>query len=147
MPRNVRLQCSELTAIHQSRGRQYAVFLRVNSHLPSNQLRGACPANQTLRGDGISRCRKQIWLFEDLLARDRIERPDIFSYNEMKLLSFFYTSGTARAFRRGDALSSHALPARVELARIVSMPGPQMFELHTIPLFHATVGGVRRVLR
>ncbi len=59
----------------------------------SRHLRKACPTIR--RYVAIDQPVPQADMFlEDLLARDRIERPDIFSFDENEIAELFYTSGS-----------------------------------------------------
>ena len=89
-----------------------------------------------------------------MLARDRIERPDIFTFDENEIAEIFLHQRQHRHAQRRDALASHALPARAGSARSFSINDTDV-ELHTIPLFHAngwgrpqsiTMMGVKQVM-
>ena len=68
------------------------------------QLRAACPGR---RHTGS----KSATAYEELLARDRIARPDLFAHDETAIAELFYTSGSHRHAQRRDALAPHAVPA------------------------------------
>jgi fatty-acyl-CoA synthase len=76
------------------------------------------------------------WFLEDLLARDRIARPDIFSFDENEIAEIFYTSGSTGT-PKGVMLSHRTLYMHA-LGILSSFPCKDTdVELHTIPLFHA----------
>ena len=77
---------------------------------------------------------------EDLLARDRIARPDIFSFDENEIAEIFYTSGSTGT-PKGVMLSHRTLYMHaLGLLGTFSCTDTDV-ELHTIPLFHANGWG------
>ncbi len=77
---------------------------------------------------------------EDMLARDRIERPDIFSFDENEIAEVFYTSGSTGT-PKGVMLSHRTLYLHaLGVIGSFSCKDTQV-ELHTIPLFHANGWG------
>ncbi|MGH9547725.1 MAG: AMP-binding protein, partial [Terriglobales bacterium] len=152
MPLNVRLQPAELTAIlnHASAG---ALVFESDFAPLVEELRKACPSIR--RYVVIDRPVPQAdLLLEDLLARDRIPRPDIFSFDENEIAELFYTSGSTGT-PKGVMLSHRTLYVHA-LALLASFPCKDTdVELHTIPLFHAngwgrpqsiTMSGARHVM-
>jgi fatty-acyl-CoA synthase len=138
MPLNVRLQPAELTAILCHAGASMLVF--ESEFAPLVQaLRKACP--NILRYVAIDQPVPQADLYlEDLLARDRISRPDIFSFDENEIAELFYTSGSTGT-PKGVTLSHRTLYLHA-LAILSSFPCKDTdVELHTIPLFHANGWG------
>ena len=92
MPLNVRLQPAELTAILNHAGASMLVFESDFAPLVE-ELRKTCPAIR--RYVAIDQPVPQADLFlEDLMARGRIPRPDIFSFDENDIAELFYTSGS-----------------------------------------------------
>ena len=138
MPLNVRLQPAELTAILNHAGAGMLVFESDFAPLV-DELRKACPSIR--RYVAIDRPVPQADLFlEDLLARDRIPRPDIFSFDENEIAELFYTSGSTGT-PKGVMLSHRTLYVHA-LALLASFPCKDTdVELHTIPLFHANGWG------
>ena len=138
MPLNVRLQPAELTAILNHAGAGMLVFESDFAPLV-HELRKACPSIR--RYVAIDRPVPQADLFlEDLLARDRIPRPDIFSFDENEIAELFYTSGSTGT-PKGVMLSHRTLYVHA-LALLASFPCKDTdVELHTIPLFHANGWG------
>ena len=47
--------------------------------------------------------------YEELLARGRLERPDLLSFDEDEIAELFYTSGSTGTPKGVDAFASHAL--------------------------------------
>ncbi len=138
MPLNVRLQPAELITILNHAGADMLVFESDFAPLV-DELRKACPSIR--RYVAIDRPVPQADLFlEDLLARDRIPRPDIFSFDENEIAELFYTSGSTGT-PKGVMLSHRTLYVHA-LALLASFPCKDTdVELHTIPLFHANGWG------
>ncbi len=138
MPLNVRLQPAELITILNHAGASMLVF--ENDFVPLIQaLRSACPSIK--RYVAIDQPVSQADVFlEDMLARDRIERPDIFSFDENEIAEVFYTSGSTGT-PKGVMLSHRTLYLHA-LGVIGSFASKDtQVELHTIPLFHANGWG------
>jgi fatty-acyl-CoA synthase len=138
MPLNVRLQPAELTTILCHAGASLLVFESEFAPLVQ-ELRKACPSIR--RYVAIDQPVPQADLYlEDLLARDRISRPDIFSFDENEIAELFYTSGSTGT-PKGVTLSHRTLYLHA-LAILASFPCKDTdVELHTIPLFHANGWG------
>lgn len=152
MPLNVRLQPSELTAILNHSQAGMLVFESDFAPLVQ-ELRKVCPGIR--RYVAIDQPVPQAdLLLEDLLARDRVARPDIFSIDENEIAELFYTSGSTGT-PKGVCLSHRTLYLHA-LALLASFPWQDTdVELHTIPLFHAngwgrpqsiTLSGARHVM-
>ena len=152
MPLNVRLQCSELTAVLNHAGASMLVFESEFAPLVEN-LRKACPSIK--RYVAIDQPAPQADLMsEDLLKRDRISRPDIFSFDENEIAEIFYTSGSTGT-PKGVMLSHRTLYMHaLNLLGSFSFSDTDV-ELHTIPLFHAngwgrpqsiTMSGIKHVM-
>ena len=137
MPLNVRLQPAELIAILCHAGASMLVFESEFAPLVQ-ELRKQCPIKRYV---AIDRPVPQADLFlEDLLARDRIARPDIFSFDENEIAEIFYTSGSTGT-PKGVTLSHRTLYLHA-LGILASFPCKDTdVELHTIPLFHANGWG------
>src|SRR5260221_8109121 len=91
MPLNVRLQPAELTAILNHANASVLVF--ENDFAPVVQeLRKTCRSIKRYVAIDQAGAEADL-LLEDLLARDRISRPDLFSFDENEIPEIFYTSG------------------------------------------------------
>ena len=103
------------------------------------ELRKACPT--VTRYMAIDKPVPQADMcLEDLLARDRIARPDIFSFDENEIAEIFYTSGSTGT-PKGVMLSHRTLYIHaLGLLGIFACRDTNV-ELHTIPLFHANGWG------
>src|SRR5579871_1797952 len=84
MPLNVRLTCFELTAILNHAEPKVLIYEPDFEPLVE-QLRPACP--------NVGRWLETGQPYEELLAGDRFERPDVFSFDENAIGELFYTSG------------------------------------------------------
>ena len=128
MPLNVRLQPAELTAILNHAGASMLVF--ENEFAPMiRRLREACPTIK--RYVAIDQAIPEADLFlEDLMMRDRIARPDIFSFDENEIAEIFYTSGSTGTPKGRDAVAPHALRARSGPARHIFLQGHQRGAAH-----------------
>jgi fatty-acyl-CoA synthase len=131
MPLNVRLTPPELVAIlNHSEAR---ILLFENDFAPLvKELRPSCQLIEkfiSLDDD-----------YEDLLARGRPERADIFSYDEKSIAELFYTSGSTGT-PKGVMLSHRTLYLHAMSVAATFSPEDDAVELHTIPLFHANGWG------
>jgi len=77
---------------------------------------------------------------EDLMAHDRIARPDIFSIDENEIAEIFYTSGSTGT-PKGVMLSHRTLYVHALGILSTFQCKDTDVELHTIPLFHANGWG------
>lgn len=138
MPLNVRLQPPELTAILNHAGASVLAFESEFAPLIEG-FRKACPSIK--RYVAIDQPVSEADLFlEDLMSRDRIARPDIFSCDENEIAEVFYTSGSTGT-PKGVMLSHRTLYMHA-LGVIMSFScNDTQVELHTIPLFHANGWG------
>ena len=138
MPLNVRLQPAELTTILNHAGASMLVF--ENEFAPLiPALRKACPT--VTRYIAIDQPIPEADLaLEDLLARDRIARPDIFSFDESEIAEIFYTSGSTGT-PKGVMLSHRTLYIHALGLLGTFACKDTNVELHTIPLFHANGWG------
>ena len=131
MPLNVRLTPAELACILQHA--EPKVLIYESDFAPMvDQLRAACPATACWIEVGDA--------YEELLSRGRIERPDIFTFDETEIAELFYTSGSTGT-PKGVALSHRTLYLHMLGVSAMLYNDETMVELHTIPLFHANGWG------
>ena len=152
MPLNVRLQPAELTAILNHAQASMLVFESEFAPVVE-ELRKVCSSIK--RYLVIDQPVPQADLvLEDLLTRDRLARPDLFSFDENEIAEIFYTSGSTGT-PKGVMLSHRTLYLHaLSLLGSFSCKDTDV-ELHTIPLFHAngwgrpqsiTMSGIRHVM-
>ncbi len=152
MPLNVRLTLAELTCILNHAEAGTLVF--ENEFAPLiRDLRKVCPGIKRYVSMDKPTAEADIFL-EDLLSRGRIDRPDIFSFDENEIAELFYTSGSTGT-PKGVTLSHRTLYLHA-LSLLAFLPCPDTaVELHTIPLFHAngwgrpqtiTMSGIKQVM-
>jgi fatty-acyl-CoA synthase len=152
MPLNVRLTLPELSAILNHAEASMLVF--ENEFAPLvEELRKACPSIKRYVAIDQPTAQADIFL-EELQARDRMARPDIFSFDENEIAELFYTSGST-GVPKGVTLSHRTLYLHA-LGLMAFLPCEDTaVELHTIPLFHAngwgrpqtiTMSGVKHVM-
>jgi fatty-acyl-CoA synthase len=145
MPLNVRLTPPELIAILCHSEARFLLF--ENDFAPLvKALHPSCPLIEkfiSLDDD-----------YEELLARGRPERADIFSYDENSIAELFYTSGSTGT-PKGVMLSHRTLYLHAMSVAATFNRDDDGVELHTIPLFHAngwgrpqasTMMGVKQVM-
>src|SRR5436305_5639181 len=131
MPLNVRLTPAELTAILNHAEPRVLIY-EADFTPVVDQLRRACPAVQHWIQVGQS--------YEDLLAIDRLPRPDIFSIDESAIGELFYTSGSTGT-PKGVMLSHRTLYLHAFAVAGMFKDVESLVDLHTIPLFHANGWG------
>ena len=138
MPLNVRLQASELTGILNHAGARMLVF--ESEFAPQvEQLRSACPCVE--RWVSIDGPAPQADItYDDLLSGDRLERPDIQSFDEDEIAELFYTSGSTGT-PKGVMLAHRTLFLHALSVACCFNRDDTAVELHTIPLFHANGWG------
>jgi fatty-acyl-CoA synthase len=78
--------------------------------------------------------------YEELLERSRIQRPDVFTFDEREIAEIFYTSGSTGT-PKGVMLSHRTLHMHMLAVSATFYNDETMVELHTIPLFHANGWG------
>jgi fatty-acyl-CoA synthase len=131
MPLNVRLTPPELIAILCHSEARIVMF--ENDFAPLvKALRPSCPKIEkfiSLDDD-----------YEELLARGRPQRADIFSYDENSIAELFYTSGSTGT-PKGVMLSHRTLYLHAMSVAATFNRDDDGVELHTIPLFHANGWG------
>ncbi|PWU06385.1 MAG: AMP-dependent synthetase [Terriglobia bacterium] len=138
MPLNVRLQAAELVPILNHAEARMLVF--ENDFAPGVEaLRKACPSiKRFVAIDGPAP--QADFPLEDLLSRGRIDRPDVFSFDENEICELFYTSGST-GVPKGVMLSHRTVFVHALLVSIACAYRDNTVELHTIPLFHANGWG------
>jgi acyl-CoA synthetase (AMP-forming)/AMP-acid ligase II len=138
MPLNVRLTPPELVAILNHSEARMLIFEHDFKPLVEH-IRKACPAIQ--RYVGISEAGAPAdFTYEELLTRGRIERPDVFSFDENAIAELFYTSGSTGT-PKGVMLSHRTLYLHALAVAGTFNHDDTAVELHTIPLFHANGWG------
>jgi len=131
MPLNVRLTPAELAGILNHA--EPRVLLYESDFAPLvEHLRQTCPAVRDWVEIGQP--------YEDLLSHGRIDRPDIFSFNETDIAELFYTSGSTGT-PKGVMLSHRTLYLHTLYVAGTFYHDDSAVELHTIPLFHANGWG------
>src|ERR1017187_530429 len=153
MPLNVRLTAAELTGILNHAEPRILVYEADFAPLVE-QLRQACPCVQSWVEAGrpyeelLARGRIQrpdLGTFgereiaevpyEELLARGRIQRPDLGTFDEREIAELFYTSGSTGT-PKGVTLSHRTLYMHMLSISATFYNDETNVELHTIPLFH-----------
>ena len=130
MPLNVRLTAAELTIILNHAEPRILIYEPDFAPIVEH-LRAACP--------GVHRWIESGAEYDELLSRGRIQRPDIFTYDEREIAELFYTSGSTGT-PKGVMLSHRTLYMHM-MSVITLYHDENMVELHTIPLFHANGWG------
>lgn len=131
MPLNVRLTPHELAAILQHAEPRIVIYEPDFAPLVEH-LRAACPQVHEFLQAGEP--------YEALLARGRMERPDIFTFDESAICELFYTSGSTGT-PKGVMLSHRTLYLHAFSVLAHFCHDDKAVELHTIPLFHANGWG------
>jgi fatty-acyl-CoA synthase len=131
MPLNVRLTPAELTGIlcHA----EPRVLIYESDFAPLvDHLRQSCPTVRHWVEMGEP--------YEELLSGGRLDRPDVFSFNENEIAELFYTSGSTGT-PKGVMLSHRTLYLHTLYVAGTFYHDDTAVELHTIPLFHANGWG------
>src|SRR5579862_2294882 len=138
MPLNVRLTPPELVAILNHSEARVLIFEDDFAPLVAH-IRQGCPGIQ--RYITIDDAAPQAdATYEQLLAHGRIERPDVFSFDENAIAELFYTSGSTGT-PKGVMLSHRTLYMHALGVIMTFACNDAQVELHTIPLFHANGWG------
>ncbi|HLY19871.1 MAG TPA: long-chain-fatty-acid--CoA ligase [Bryobacteraceae bacterium] len=138
MPLNVRLTPPELVAILNHSEARVLIFEDDFAPLVAH-IRQGCPGIQ--RYITIDDAAPQAdATYEQLLAHGRIERPDVFSFDENAIAELFYTSGSTGT-PKGVMLSHRTLYMHALAVAGTFNHDDTAVELHTIPLFHANGWG------
>jgi fatty-acyl-CoA synthase len=138
MPLNVRLSVAELTAILNHAEARMLVF--ESDFAPYvQQLRQMCPSIE--RWVAIEGAMPHADLaYDELLSHGRIDRPELFSFDEDEIAELFYTSGSTGT-PKGVMLSHRTLYLHALTVGGTLNHDDNAVELHTIPLFHANGWG------
>ena len=150
-PINVRLGASELTEILNHAEPTILIFeAEFASAIP--HFRKACPGiRHYVAIDGADAADLS---YDELLTLGRIQRPDIFSFDENEIAELFYTSGSTGT-PKGVTLSHRTLYLHALAVTGSINQNDRVVELHTIPLFHAngwsrpqtaTMNGAKQVM-
>ena len=131
MPLNVRLTAAELTAIVNHAEPRVLIYEPDFAPLVQH-MRHACPSVHTWLESGEP--------YEQLLARGRIQRPDLLTFDESEIAELFYTSGSTGT-PKGVTLSHRTLYLHMLSISATFYNDETNVELHTIPLFHANGWG------
>jgi fatty-acyl-CoA synthase len=152
MPLNVRLQPAELAAILNHAEARMLLFEA--DFLPYIEpLRKVCPTVERFVAIDAPASAADFTL-DELLSHGRIDRPDLFSFDENEIAELFYTSGSTGT-PKGVMLSHRTLYMHALFVGLTSPSRDESVELHTIPLFHAngwgrpqfaTMAGSRQVM-
>ena len=138
MPLNVRLTPPELVAILNHSEARMLIFEDDFAPLVEH-IRKACPSIACYVA--IDRPGPLADLtYAELLTRGRLERPDIFSFDENAIAELFYTSGSTGT-PKGVMLSHRTLYLHALAVAGTFNHDDTAVELHTIPLFHANGWG------
>lgn len=138
MPLNVRLTPAELISILNHAEPRVLIFEQEFAPL-IQAFRQSCPSVARYVSTGDSNSGSDL-AYEELLSRDRIERPDVFSFDENEIAELFYTSGSTGT-PKGVMLSHRTLYLHAMAATGSITQNDRFVELHTIPLFHANGWG------
>jgi fatty-acyl-CoA synthase len=142
MPLNVRLTPRELIEILNHSGARILIFESEFAPLAA-AFHKACPCIRRYVTTGETAPEADI-TYEELISRGRIDRPDIFSFDENEIAELFYTSGSTGT-PKGVLLSHRTLYLHA-LNVLSSWPVKDNdVALHTIPLFHANGWGAAQV--
>ena len=138
MPLNVRLTPAELICILNHSDARALIF--ENDFAPLvDHIRKACPGIARYITIDDTAPRADI-VYEELLSRGRLERPDIRTFDENAIAELFYTSGSTGA-PKGVMLSHRTLYLHALAVAGTFNHDDTAVELHTIPLFHANGWG------
>jgi fatty-acyl-CoA synthase len=138
MPLNVRLTPPELVAILNHSEARMLIFENDFTPLVAH-IRQACPG--IARYVTINEAGPAADLtYDELLERGRMDRPDIFSFDENAIAELFYTSGSTGT-PKGVTLSHRTLYLHALAVAGTFNHDDTAVELHTIPLFHANGWG------
>jgi fatty-acyl-CoA synthase len=134
MPLNVRLSAPELVEI-LNHAEPKMLFFESDFAPLAGAFRKYCPAiDKYVALDAANELADLT--YEELISCDRIERPDILSFDENEIAELFYTSGSTGT-PKGVMLSHRTLYLQALGVTGSITQNDRFVELHTIPLFHA----------
>ncbi len=142
MPLNVRLTAAELSEILNHAQPRILIFESEFAPL-IEVFRKTCPSVQRYVSIDDQNPSADI-TYETLLALDRIDRPDVFSFDENEIAELFYTSGSTGA-PKGVMLSHRTVYVHALEAAAAFNQSDLAVQLHTIPLFHANGWGLPQI--
>ncbi len=139
MPLNVRLTPMELTQILNHSGASVLIF--ENEFAPLvDAFRKDCPAIKTYVATDSAIPQAHL-TYQELLQKDRIERPDWTQFDENEIAELFYTSGSTGT-PKGVLLCHRTLYLHAMNVALSTTNNDTGIDLHTIPLFHANGWGL-----
>jgi fatty-acyl-CoA synthase len=138
MPLNVRLSPAELIEILKHAEPRVLIVEAEFATLVA-EFRKACPGIEKYVNIGEDRAGADL-TYEELLAQERLARPDLFSFDEDEIAELFYTSGSTGT-PKGVMLSHRTLYLHALNVCGSMTQNDRSVELHTIPLFHANGWG------
>jgi acyl-CoA synthetase (AMP-forming)/AMP-acid ligase II len=142
MPLNVRLTPAELSAILNHAQPRILIF--ESEFAPVIEaFRKTCPSVERYVSIDGDNSLAEI-TYEALLEDDRIERPDLFSFDENEMAELFYTSGSTGS-PKGVMLSHRTVYVHALEAAAAFNQSDLAVQLHTIPLFHANGWGLPQI--
>ncbi|MBV8865211.1 MAG: AMP-binding protein, partial [Acidobacteriaceae bacterium] len=130
MPLNIRLTPHELAEIlNHARPR---VLIFENDFAPLvTELRKVCPGIERYIVTGSTISHADL-TYEELLTLGRLERPDLFSFDENEIAELFYTSGSTGS-PKGVMLSHRTVYLHAMAVTGSITQNDRFVELHTIP--------------
>jgi fatty-acyl-CoA synthase len=138
MPLNVRLTAVELVQILNHAQPRVLVFEEEFAPLVA-AFQKSCPAIERYVSIGERAAAADV-TYEELLSHGRMQRPDVFSFDESETAELFYTSGSTGT-PKGVMLSHRTLYLHALAVTGCITQNDRFVELHTIPLFHANGWG------